>query len=224
MVEFENFGDALLLRDRVYNALKTNIIMGNIPAGQKLNIVDLANQMNISCAPVREALNLLNKDGLVELTPHKRPVVAEGNKEEYLLALELRRMLEPFAARYSINMIPSEKISQMKVQLIDLLNAPTSLVAYTDSDLAVHELLHCYSGSKILSNTLAAVKTYSMRFRYLFKEDQFSDPLLLRNHIETSTKEHLRILDALESRDGDLAYDVVLAHINNYDVRNNPYD
>ena len=223
MPEFENFGDSLLLRDRVYQAIKKEIMLGNLSPGERLNILDLANKMNISCAPVREALNMLSKDGLVELSPHRRPMVASGSKEDYLVAWELRRMLEPYAARYSINIIPQKKIDEVRVQLERLLKSPTDLIAYTEADMAVHELLHIYSGSKILSSTLTAVKTYSMRFRYMFSNEHLNDPRALKEHIEQSTREHLGILDALSARDGDLAFRTVLQHIDNYAVRNRPY-
>ena len=44
------FGETVLLKDRVYEAIKSEIILGNLRPGEKLNILELANKMNIRCA------------------------------------------------------------------------------------------------------------------------------------------------------------------------------
>ena len=78
-----------------------------------LNILSISKQLGVSCAPVREALNMLNKDGLVDLTPYKTASVAVGTEEDYKTAFDLRLILEPYALRQSIDLISDEEIAAM---------------------------------------------------------------------------------------------------------------
>lgn len=222
MDTLENFGSALTLKDRVYQTIKYEIILGRLKAGQRLNILDLANQMNISCAPVREALNMLNRDGLVDLTPYKQPTVAVGDLTDYRISIDLRMMLEPYAARLSVKNIPQERIDLIRAQLEAVLAGPNDMGAYVESDIAVHELLHNYAGSKVLSDTINNLKVYTMRFRYLGEQNvDEQDPRALSAWITTSTREHLMMIDALDSHDPDRAYQAVMDHLRSYAARNN---
>lgn len=224
MDSLENFGSAITLKERVYQVLKREIILGKVKPGERLNILDLSNKMNISGAPVREALTMLSKDGLVELEPHKRPVVAGGSPEDYEVSIDLRKMLEPYAARISVQNIPQSAIERVRRQLLDVLENPTDLGAYVDSDMAVHELFHTYAGSKVLSDTLNSIKAYTMRYRYIIEKhpDETQDNQTLRQAITLSTQEHLSVLQALESRDPERAYEAVMRHLDAYAQRNRP--
>lgn len=222
MDTFENFGNTILIKDRVYNALKREIILGNFKPGERLNILGIANKMNISSAPIREALNMLSKDGLVDLMPHKQAVVAVGELNDFFISVDIRKMLEPYAAKISTLNIPQNKIDAVRAQLNSVLENPSDVVAYVESDMAVHELLHAYAGSKFLSEILTKIKSYTMRFRYLVEK---STEGTSNNQISTtivSTHEHLSIIDALDSRDPERIYSAVLQHIEHYSERNMP--
>lgn len=221
MDTLDNFGDAILIKDRVYNLLKREIVLGNLKSGETINILSLANKMNISSAPIREALNMLSKDGLVDLMPHKKPVVAEGNLQDYNISADLRKMLEPYAAKISTMKVPQDKIDAIRKQLNSILDDPSDIVAYMESDMALHELLHIYADSKFLSEILTKTKTYNMRFRYVLERSSEDSSNKIAS-IVLSTKEHLNILDALDSRDPDHVYNMVFRHIENYSNRNNP--
>lgn len=220
MDTFENFGSTILIKDRVYNALKTEIILGHFKPGERLNILGIANKMNISGAPIREALNMLSKDGLVDLMPHKQAVVAVGGSDEYEISVDIRKMLEPYAAKISTPLIPQDKIDAVRAQLNSVLDNPSAVAAYVESDMAVHELLHSYAGSKFLSEILTMVKTYTMRFRYIVERTEEAGIKREASTIIVSTHEHLSILDALEARDPERVYSAVLQHIEHYSERN----
>ncbi len=222
MDTFENFGSTVLIKDRVYNALKSEILLGNFKPGERLNILAIANKMNISSAPIREALNMLSKDGLVDLVAHKQAVVAVGELSDFLISVDIRKMLEPYAAKISVSNIPQDKIDAVRLQLNKVLDNPSDIVAYVESDMAVHELLHSYAGSKFLSEILTKVKSYTMRFRYLVEKTEKIASASEASTIIISTHEHLSIINALDSRDPELAYSVVLQHIEHYSERNKP--
>lgn len=210
-----DIGDILLLKDRVYNTIKTQIMMGRYKPGDKLNIVDIAAHMNISCAPVREALSMLSRDGLVNLPPHKKPVVTEPNAEDWSVSMEIRQMLEPYSARLSAPNVPKEDIEEVRREQLRVLADPDDAEAYIDSDMALHRLLYEYAESTLLGEVLSMVKTYNLRVRYVIERALADAPEERRAVRIASTREHIAILDALERRDPDLAYNAVYEHITN---------
>ena len=213
---FADLGNTMLLKDRVYRTLKTEIILGHFKAGQRLNMLELANSMNISSAPIREALNMLCKDGFVILNPRKQAIVAESNLDGWQVLTDLRRMLEPYAARLSAGHIPPADIAAARAMVEKVIENPADVYAYVASDMAVHELIHANTGSKVLSDILTTVKEHSMRIRdYAEKFDDEDSPDKMKITV-TSSKEHLKILDALETKDPDIIYREVLSHISNH--------
>lgn len=92
----------LNLDQKVYEQLREMIFRYEIVTGQKLQYQDLADKLGVSRTPVKNALNFLEKDGLVQLTPNKGFYVAELSVEEAEELFELREILEVEAARLAI--------------------------------------------------------------------------------------------------------------------------
>ena len=215
MESINHFGEAVLLKKRAYEALKQELLLGNFKPGDRLSISELASKMNISYSPVREALNILCSEGLVELPPHKQAIVAPWNEADYEMTGHLRMMIEPYAAEQSTNKIPQERIDRMRKQLEKVLESPKDKVAYIHSDMELHELFHIYLGSKLLSDILNMIKTNNLRYRYINENADAA----YEEEIISITKEHLDILDAIEARDASLVYERVLKHIEAYQQR-----
>ena len=215
-----DIGSIELLKDKVYNVLKSEIVFGRFKPGDNINIIEIAAEMNISTAPVREALNMLQKDGLVSLVPHKRPVVTGVDSSDWEVSMELRKMLEPYAARVSCGKIPASAIEEVRKKLNAVLDDGTDVTLYMSSDLALPELLYKYSGSALITEILNSLKMYTTRIRYSVEKSVEDEPESLRAIIKKSTEEHLEILNALEAEDPDLAEERVRLHIQNYMGRN----
>lgn len=213
MNPYSDVASNMLLKDRVYNTLKNEIILGHLKPGQVLNIYELSAKMNISGAPVREALNMLGKDGFVSLAPRRSATVASATLRDWEVVAEMRLLLEPFAAKISTPNIPQKDIDDLRCQLNEVLAHPENVYAYMDSDRAVHHLLHAYSDSLILSETLSTLKEHSARARYY---SSGADEQVKQNTSLTATKEHLAILDALDSRDPEKVFGAVRQHMQSY--------
>ena len=96
-----DFGSNPSLKQLVYDNLKERIINGTLKPGMRLREEDLSNEMNISRAPIREALNMLERDGFTTIVPRKGALVSEVKKEDLYYIWELRALLEPYAAKIS---------------------------------------------------------------------------------------------------------------------------
>lgn len=212
---FENVGAALPLKDQVYNQLKLQIILGNLKPGTRLSMLELANSMNVSRAPVREALSMLNKDGLVTITPRKQAIVAGVSKNSITMIGEIRLMLESYAAKQSTWAIPNERLSEVATMLHKVLESPEDVNNYVKSDLAIHELLYNYTGCDLLRDILTMVKQHSLRIRYLPENTSLN-----KNEIVIqSTHEHLAIIKALQERDETAVYAAIRKHLENSSAR-----
>lgn len=224
MPRLESIKDNYLIRDRVYEMLRREILSGGFNPGEPLNILGISKQLGVSSAPVREAINMLSKDGLVELMPYKKAVVADGSEDDYNVAFDIRRMLEPYALENSIKDIPDEDIRHVRRILEELYANPTDLVDYLSSDNALHKILYDYCDSRLIITLLDTVRTYTMRYyakRFdtimsAQKERLGDDSLDEASVIKAETKEHLAILKAVEERDTDKAMQLLRDHINGY--------
>lgn len=208
-----------LIRDRVYQQIRGDILNGSLPSGTAIKIQDLSTRLNISGAPIREALNMLERDGLVELAPYRRAIVSTGTAEDYAIAYELRMFIEPFAARLSVHKIPLEAIEEARQAVLLAMDHPEDLSLSTVADSSTHDLLKNYTGSKVLSHVMEALSVNTMRYRYLVWRQSIPQEEQVRMMKETST-EHLQILQALELRDENLAFYNVYNHVKNSAQRN----
>ena len=91
--------DTASLADRVYSRVRALILSGELSPGESLRQEALAEGLGTSRTPLREALNRLASEGLIELRPHRSAVVAPFTQREIEADYEARRILEPAAAR-----------------------------------------------------------------------------------------------------------------------------
>ncbi|MFD0902432.1 GntR family transcriptional regulator [Actinomadura sediminis] len=84
--------------DVAYDAVRRMILSGDAAAGSRLGEAELAETLGLSRTPVREALQRLGSDGLVEVLPHRGARVVEWTREDLAEIFELRSLLEPYAA------------------------------------------------------------------------------------------------------------------------------
>ena len=205
----------MLIRDQVYQILKNDIISGVLKPGEVINMLDISNRMNISGAPVREALNMLCRDGLVDMAPYRKPVVASGTADDAKVSWDLRLFIEPYAARLSVKLVPEEAIAAARDLVLRSMEQPDSLTLSIESDEATHALLYQYANSRSLTSVLETLRTNTMRYRYLSKRHAMPP-----GTNQTIAREHLDILDAISLRDENLVYFHVFNHLKNSGIRN----
>src|SRR6266516_7131333 len=88
-----------LMTDQVFTASHEAIMSGEMPAGYRLRIRDIAAQVGTSVMPVREAIRRLEEAGLAERVPHKGTVVRGLTLDELVHVYDVRRVLEAEAAQ-----------------------------------------------------------------------------------------------------------------------------
>jgi len=106
-----------LMSEKVADVLRENIVSGTLKAGEKLKENQIANILNISRPPIREAFRILAAEGLVILIPRKGAFVSKLSIQEAREIYTIRSMIESFAARLAIPIIKQKQISELELTL-----------------------------------------------------------------------------------------------------------
>ncbi|MBE6906752.1 MAG: GntR family transcriptional regulator [Ruminococcaceae bacterium] len=106
--------DSQTVSDKVYLSIKNAIINGKFKPGERIIQEDLTKQMNVSRTPVRDALQRLNSEGLVVITPFHGAMVFELSKKSLSEIYEIRAVLEDLAAQKAIERITDTEIEQLQ--------------------------------------------------------------------------------------------------------------
>lgn len=148
-----------LLTDRVYAVLHEAIMTGELPAGARLRIRDIAQQVGTSVMPVREAIRRLEESGLAEREPHKGAVVKGLTLAELVHVYETRRLLEAEAARLGAQRISLVDCARMEAAYEEMVAAIVEerVVDYLEHDEALLEILYLASGNPVLVNVIKSL-------------------------------------------------------------------
>jgi DNA-binding GntR family transcriptional regulator len=155
---FEDLGNYLSLKDRVYQNIKFQIIRGVLKPGIRLLEVEISKAMNISRAPIREAFNRLEKEGFVSIIPRKGAAVSNITAQMIEDIFEIRKTLESLAVKKSIGKISIEKLGKVGDGFKKFINKPTNTdncIQYLALDKKFHDLLNQNCGNKKLIELLA---------------------------------------------------------------------
>lgn len=198
------------LREQLFQAIKEAILTNKYRPGEELQIDKLATEYGVSTTPVREALVRLEGIGLVRLIPNRGAQVTLITPADVHHIWEVRRLLEPYAARTAAERCSAEELDALEEKLQRVLARPEEFSLYTESDLELHGLLVKHLTNNVLKDILDRVKMSSLRMRYFAEENI---PTLRQEVIQEATREHLSIVAALRARNADQAEKEVYRHL-----------
>lgn len=204
-----NLNDYKPLREVIFDTLREAIITGELKPGERLMEVKLAEKMGVSRTPVREAIRMLELEGLVDMLPRKGAHVAELSVKDIMDVLEVRASMDSLATKLAAERITDEEIKELKqiqVQFVSYADKD-NLQGTIKKDVEFHELIYRASRNDRLLQIANNLREQVQRFRVIYLKD-YSSP---RNLI----KEHEDICAAISERDLDLAQRCAQIHINN---------
>lgn len=164
-MSLEKLGGQTRVSDRAFDALYTAIMHGELDAGRRLQVRELADSLGTSMMPVREALNRLEELGLVENLPYRGAVVKTFSLEELLEIYSVRRLLESQAVTLGVKNIEDQDIAELDRQLgqiREILQAENS-AGFLDAEEAMLSCVFNRAGNKTL---VAFIRTLWARSRY----------------------------------------------------------
>jgi DNA-binding GntR family transcriptional regulator len=181
-------------KNKIYHEVRRSIIMGEFKTGARLNVEEIADHYQISVTPVRDALQMLNQEGLVTIKPRAGYFVTRITLKELRDMFELRNILELVAIERSIDKIDPEQILQLRnVHAGYTGDDDDSYDRYTDENRCFHYLLAEASGNQELANLIGHLMDRLARF------------MVLRHAGKTMEESHSKIVDALEKHDLEAA-------------------
>jgi len=137
---FQSVEKATSIKDFVYNQLKMAILTHQLRPGERVTEAGLANQMEVSHTPIREALRDLAQEGLIDIIPNKGSYVASLTAEDIEEIYKLRIGLEQLALKLSKGKMHDGRIQQMEDYANKCLKAVRSnrLKEYNEYDSLFH--------------------------------------------------------------------------------------
>lgn len=193
------------LTHQIYHDIKQDILFGRLEIGERLNIVRLAEQYNVSRTPVKQALELLKQDSLIEQEPGKQAVVKPPSIQEIKSIYLFRNQLEPVMAKYSVKYIPASEALELKGKLEMLMANPDLHDESIQFDRRLHSMLWRYLNSPLVNAIFQIVNDYSVRVQS-FTTYAVTGP-------STNNEEHMAILDAALARDPERVYKAARVHL-----------
>ena len=198
----KNIGTAV---DAVYEALRRNILDGELPPGHRLRSDVLANELKVSRTPVREALRKLESEGLVDAS-RSGLVVRQSSEEDLVEIFYLREALEGMAARLAAENATRAEIDELHALFEDMeAVAARGDIALVRKLTGEFHLLVCRaSHNKRLIQSLQGLLDHVRQAQ--------SSTLYMPGRPADALKEHRALLRAIEKRDPDLAETLARQH------------
>jgi len=130
------------LRHKITGDIRKAIFQGKLKPGDRLREVEMAKQMGVSRGPIREAIRMLEQEGVINSQPYKDTMVAEISLEEVVEVLfPIRITLEMFAIRKALPNLSDQHLENLTGIIADMKKAADEQDLYqiVDCDLAFHE-------------------------------------------------------------------------------------
>lgn len=207
-----NLNDYKPLREVIFNTLREAIITGELKPGMRLMEVQLAEKMGVSRTPIREAIRKLELEGLVNMIPRKGAHVADLSVKDIIDVLEVRASLDGLATSLAAARITESELKELKQvqeQFISYMERG-NLQGTVRKDVEFHDIIYRSSRNDKLIQIVSNLSEQVHRFRIIYLKD-FSSP---RN----VAKEHAEIIEAIASKDPEVAQKMAAKHIKNQEV------
>lgn len=196
------------LWSNVLSSLRKYVLNGELKPGDQLIEATIANQMQVSRGPVRDALKQLENEGLVVNIPRKGTFVRKLNKEDFKQIYELRAYLESLAVKLAIEKLDEnpELISFLTkvVKQMGEVAKEEDIAQIADFDLEFHRAI-CES-----SKNHYLIEAW-MRIRSLIRLCLITD-LAYKNYLKTE-QDHNMIIDAIMGKNINLGEERIKSHI-----------
>ncbi len=215
----EQFNDSSprLLRELAYDQLKDAIRYANLQPGAPISETRISKVLGISRTPVREAIQLLSQEGLVEIIPGRAVTVASRTIRDVLDVIHIRLLLEPELTRLATESISDAQLKTLWNSLEKMEDAVERVdrPAWSKADTVWHEILSEACPNPLLGEMVLQMRNRIHRYANI---DHKLEIAQLRN----GTAEHRLIVEAIDAEDAQTAESLMRTHLEN--LRKNLFD
>lgn len=194
----------------VVNSIITAIATGELKAGEKIKEQQIADEMNISRAPIREAIRDLAAQGIVEYAPKKGATVATLNEKSIRETYSLRALLEGMAVHLAIENITDEEIKKMEDSSKEMTEKlkEKDVEAFIEKDVEFHNFI-CEKCNH--SKLQKLIKTFVIQTRLFMIMSKYN--MLINSSLSKEYGVHDRIIERIKAKDKEGAEKEMRDHI-----------
>ena len=205
----ENMDEYLPLRDVVFKTLRQGILTGELKPGERLMEIHLAKRLGVSRTPIREAIRMLELEGLVIMVPRKGAQVAQITQKSLKDVLEVRRTLDGLAAELACERMTEADLEKLKQACQEFEQATKSndFTQIARTDVKFHDCIVQATGNTRLVQIVNNLSEQMYRYRFEYIKDVNSHSHLI--------EEHRILFDAIVAKDKEKAVEAAKLHIDN---------
>ena len=196
-------------RDQAYVALKQAITDADIYAHAdeiRLDERQISQALGVSRTPIREAMTLLEQEGFLRTVPRRGVFIVRKTKKQIIEMIEMWAALESMAARLATINATDEEIAGLRRMFDEFRNSTPAehIGEYSDANIAFHQAIIRLSGSHLMGKTIENlfIHVRAIRKMTISQSDRAARSII----------DHMKIIEALERRDTELAERLVRQH------------
>jgi len=221
-----SIGQTVSIREKVYHVIRNEILNGSLPPGARMVETRLAKQIKTSRTPVREALHMLEMEGLLEAIPRVGYRVKQITWDEIEEICDIRAVNECLAARWAIKLMTPKELQTLEENLMvsEAEARKGNPKSFVELDAEFHEILARASGSKRLLELCQLLRRHMLRYRIesifceenvvraikghkaivacLKRKDENGVELAIRQHLEQSKRDIRRFAFSYSEQEG----------------------
>ena len=207
-----NMNAYLPLRDVVFNTLREAILKGELQPGERLMELQLAAKLGVSRTPIREAIRMLEQEGLAVTIPRRGAEVAKMTEKDMKDVLQVREALDELAVSIACELITDEELEKLAEAVKNFEEAidTKDIKQIAETDIVFHDIIYQASRNPKLVTILNNLREQIYRYRIQYLKDEKNYPTLL--------EEHREILAGLMKKDKKLVTDRMRKHVINQAV------
>ena len=196
-----------VLHGQVAQRLRQMLVEGQIAPGAKLNERELCEQLKVSRTPLREAIKTLVAEGLVELLPNRGAIAVQLGEADILNTFEVMAGLEGMSGELAAQRVTPEELAEIEAMHYEMKAAYTrrDLSTYYRLNMAIHSAINAAARNPVLTATYHQVnaRLQALRFRSNLDGEKWT----------RAVREHDRMVEALQKRDGAALRAELVAHL-----------
>lgn len=192
--------------DLCYDSMRAAILRGDLQPRARLVIDELARQMGVSAIPIREALQRLQAEGLVEAAAHVGVRVADIDSDSIYEIFQLKEAMEVISGRAACQRMSEEDLEHVEDILRAMDGALNDLDTWSEENVRLHQFICECAGMSLVGDLMRQLLGHWGRLRRLYLEEVFA-----HRHL-AAQQEHWEMLKALRTRDPDCVEKVTCDH------------
>ena len=197
------------LHEAAFQQLRTLLVEGDISPGSKLNERALAERLNVSRTPIREAIKRLAADGLVELIANRGAIAIQLSHEDVINTFDVIAQLEGYSGELAAMNISDTALSELEALQYEMMAsyARRDLSSYYKLNLRIHHLINQAANNPVLGQLFSQVNARIEALRFRSNQNGVK--------WEKAVEEHQEMIDALKVRDSVRMRKVMIQHVVN---------